>query len=283
VVIEDGQAQVAIVHRRDTSFHILAGPFDVNVTGTQFDVAFDVVTQTFALKMKSGTVRVTGPGLREPVEVRDKSELLLSAKPADVASNADVPVLSATPIESTKAQEDTSQQRNALPEAAAAKPHSMPLVKSPHESFVELDARGQHQRIVELAEQHGTSTIIAKSNPMELLALGNAARFTGRYTLATNTYRALRERFAHSREALASAFYLGRLLESSAPDQAIFWYERYSSESPGGDFVADALGRRVVLLQRSQPGVRAENAASEYLNRFPNGPYAGFARKLLSP
>jgi len=50
---------------------------------------------------------------------------------------------------------------------------------------------------------------------------------------------------------------------------AIGWYERYSAEAPGGAWVAEALGRRMVLLKKAGAHDAAIEAARQYLARFP--------------
>ena len=41
ILLESGMAHASIVHHADTRWSVQAGPFDVRVTGTQFDVAWD--------------------------------------------------------------------------------------------------------------------------------------------------------------------------------------------------------------------------------------------------
>jgi hypothetical protein len=60
------------------------------------------------------------------------------------------------------------------------------------------------------------------------------------------------------------------------------WYAKYQAESPNGVWISDALGRSLVLSNQLKGRENTLAAATEYLERFPTGPYAGFARKLLS-
>jgi hypothetical protein len=288
MVLEDGRAHAEIVHRDATNWRVLAGPFVVGVTGTTFDVGFDVATQTFELTLQSGRVRVTGPGIERPVEVHDGQHLVLSARGPDAAPSEGS---SNGPAEAARGSETTVPPAcsvSALPPEVTgrgvASPHrgSVPA-ETEVESFGQLGARGLHQTIVERAEKQGFDRTIASASRADLLALGNAARFAGRTNLANMAYRAVRDRFSKSSEATAAAFYLGRLSEVSSPAQSIAWFERYVAEAPNGVWVADALGRRMVILNESKAGPAAAAAAKEYVDRFPSGPYAGFARKLLSP
>lgn len=287
VVIENGRATAAIVHREKTDWRILAGPFVVGVTGTNFEVGFDVTSQMFELKMHSGSVKVTGPGISTPIEVRGDQRLVLSAKGGEQPAK-----------EVQASKEAATQPECPAPvaegasahcyDASAATPGQAPPRRSAAaaaeaESFAQLSTRGQHQRIVELAEKQGFDKSVATAGRADLMALGNAARFAGRANLATLAYRSLRDRFPRTSDAAAAAFFLGRLHETSSPAQGISWYERYVAEAPSGVWVAEALGRRMAILNESRPGPTAKAAAKEYLDRFPSGPYAGFARKILSP
>jgi hypothetical protein len=283
MVLEDGRAHAEIIHRDDTDWRVLAGPFVVGIKGTTFDVAFDVATQTFELKMQSGSVRVTGPGLKEPIEVRNDQRLVLSAKGADDAvARPEAPsVVSGPPATTPPPTTTASSQCSAAASEPAAPQHRVSTTES--ETFSQLVARGQHQKVVELAEKLGFDSTIASVSRTDLLALGNAARFAGRTNLSVTAYRAVRERFARSSEATAAAFFLGRLSEASNPTQSIAWYERYVTDAPSGVWVAEALGRRMAILSETRSGPAAQAAAKEYLQRFPSGPYAGFARKILAP
>jgi len=296
IVLENGRARADIVHRAQTNWRILAGPYVVGVTGTSFDVSYDVSTQTFELDMNSGTVKVWGPGLVNPVEIRDRQRFVLSGgavePPREVIpiKEEGLPVPSNDPSASAKALTSVvAPEASPVPSkpgheiSAQANPGSAEVraASVATESWSKLSARGQHRRIVELAEQQGVDTAAATASAPDLLALGNSARFSGKPALAAKAYRALRDRFSRSPEASNAAFFLGRLSELSSPSQAITWYEQYVAEAPGGAWVADALGRRMVILNNTSEGALVQAAAKEYLRKFPHGPYAGFASVIV--
>lgn len=285
VVLENGRATAEIVHREKTDWRVLAGPFVVGVTGTNFEVGFDPTSQMFELKMHSGSVKVTGPGISKPIEVRGDQRLVLSAKGGEQPAKEVAKESASHPECPAPAAEGASAHCNDTSEATSvqAPPRRSVAATAEAESFAQLSGRGQHQRIVELAEKQGFDKSVAAAGRSDLMALGNAARFAGRANLATLAYRSLRDRFPRTSDAAAAAFFLGRLHEASSPAQGISWYERYVAEAPSGVWVAEALGRRMAILNESRPGPTARIAAKEYLERFPSGPYAGFARKLLSP
>lgn len=62
VLVERGEVHASIVHvGRDTRWALHAGPFEVRVTGTAFDASWDPATETFELRMREGSVVVSGP------------------------------------------------------------------------------------------------------------------------------------------------------------------------------------------------------------------------------
>lgn len=283
MVLENGRARIDVVHRADTDWQILAGPYVVQVAGTSFEVSYNVATQTFELDMREGVVRVTGPGLAVPGEIRGTQRLLLAP-----GSAGRPPAASATPIAPT-VNEAT------IPEVNPGAQHATPDIQSNPgtgavigkrkgaDSWSQLGMKAQHKEIVGLAERQGIDNALNSASGPDLFALANAARFTGKHQLADKAYRAVRNRFSSSGEASSAAFFLGRLHENSNSAVAIGWYEQYVAESPAGAWVAEALGRRMVLLNAAQSGAAAQKAAQDYLQRFATGPYAGFAQKILQP
>lgn len=291
MILEEGRARADIVHHRGADWRILAGPYSVGVTGTSFDVNYEVSAQTFELVMRSGAVRVSGPGLGSTVEVRDTQRLVLSAssgRDSRELSDVAAPGGTISGVESSHVVNvDCPSPVGAVPGGKPAVAHdgSFAYKSTPSslttESWSRLGARGEHLRIVELAERADLDKAVANASAADLMALGNAARFAGKPSLAFRAYRAVRARFSSSSEANGAAFFLGRLSESSEPSQALEWYERYVDEAPTGVWVADALGRHMVILNTTQRTDSARDAAKQYLERFPSGPYAGFARKIL--
>jgi len=116
----------------------------------------------------------------------------------------------------------------------------------------------------------------------DLRALGDAGRYSGNPGIAKRAYAAIRARFASSGDARTAAFLLGRIAEEQehASTDALRWYDTYLAEAPGGAFAGDALGRKMVLVSKSQGRDAAKPLAARYLQRFPAGPYAAAARDL---
>ncbi|HEX6242320.1 MAG TPA: hypothetical protein VFZ61_15520, partial [Polyangiales bacterium] len=89
VLLERGVADVSIAHRtgRATRWRFEAGPFQILVTGTQFEFAWQPVQQALSLIMKTGSVEVSGACLAQPRRVEGGASLRLSC--AQVEPTAD--------------------------------------------------------------------------------------------------------------------------------------------------------------------------------------------------
>lgn len=60
LVLDTGTADVTVVHHRDTRWSVRAGPFRVDVKGTQFQVAWSPAKRRFRLELRHGQVAISG-------------------------------------------------------------------------------------------------------------------------------------------------------------------------------------------------------------------------------
>lgn len=276
VLLETGRAAVDVVHRDRAEWTIMAGPYSVRVHGTSFTVEFDPKTQLFELVMRSGVVSVEGPGISQPVEIRGAQRFVhragVGVEPAEAKVESVIksqPEAPAAPV----AEASSSAETHAGPAAAANSPPSW-------EAQVR---RGEYSAVLREAERRGIPQVLSTATASEVMALANAARFSGRVGVGREAYLALRQRFAGSTSASSAAFLMGRLMESSSPAESRRWYERYEQEAPKGPLVAEAMGRRLLLTQTLGSRLEVQRLAEEYIRRFPDGPYAGVARKIVAP
>src|SRR5262249_26151487 len=116
----------------------------------------------------------------------------------------------------------------------------------------------------------------------DLALLADAARYTGNTVVARRALLAQRERFVRSSRALDAAFLLGRLDESSDPRGAARWYDQYLDEAPRGTYAAEALGRKMMLVERLRGRAAARPIAEQYLRKFPRGPHVKSAQTIIS-
>jgi hypothetical protein len=144
-------------------------------------------------------------------------------------------------------------------------------------------ARGEYAAVLRKAKEKGWAQVLEESNTADLMAVANAARFLGRTESSREALDALRRRFKGTFAAQSATYLLGRLVEPSNSKEAINWYLQYEREAPSGALVAEAAGRRLLLLQAAGDRSGTERLAREYVSRFPDGPYAGVARKIVLP
>jgi hypothetical protein len=146
-------------------------------------------------------------------------------------------------------------------------------------------ARGEFQRILADAELRGIDAVLAGSTSADLAALADAARYNRKDDLARQALLAQRQRFPRTLAGREAAFFLGTLDDSgaghTAQTSALDWYGRYLVESPAGNYYGQALGRRLVLLNSLQEKAAAKEAAALYLAKFPAGPYAAKAQRIV--
>jgi hypothetical protein len=144
-------------------------------------------------------------------------------------------------------------------------------------------ASGDFEGILADAERRGLDGVLFKASRADLGVLADAARYARRFDVARRALLAERERFAGSVQASEAAFFLGGLAESDAAaiPSALEWYERYLAESPQGAYASQALGRKLMIVHRSRGREAAKPLALGYLNQYPKGPYARYAKNLL--
>jgi TolA-binding protein len=272
VVLKRGSMRVSIAKKPQAAWTVAAGPYDVQVTGTAFDVSWSSQTQAFDLRMQSGAVIVTGPLALSGIPLRAGQRMFGGVAEGRLTveggSSAPPPGPAAGP---------EPAPAPAAPAANAAAPAARPS-SEPH-AWTRQVAQGKFNAVLEEAEQRGLDRTLAGGSLEELAALADAARYAGRGAIAKRVLLAERQRFPSSASARDAAFFLGRLAEDSGGG-AIEWYERYVSESPRGPYASQAFGRKMMLLYKQRGAAAAEPVAQEYLRRFPNGPYAAAARKI---
>jgi hypothetical protein len=142
---------------------------------------------------------------------------------------------------------------------------------------------GKFARVVNEAEAHGLDRTLREVDVRALSALADAARYSDRAEVAERTLIAARQRFPKAEFAATAAFLLGRLADERGEVAAgLAWYRRYLSEKPEGPYAAEALGRKMLAVERISGRDAAGSVAREYVERFPNGTYMLQAHKILA-
>jgi hypothetical protein len=248
------------------------------VHGTSFTVEFDPKTQLFELVMRSGVVSVEGPGISQPLEIRGAQRFVHRAglsgfEPAEAKAD----IAPTTPAEQPSVTAPAADASSALGGQAG------PSGATAAATWEAQVRRGEYSAVLRDAERRGIPQVLSTASAAEVMALANAARFSGRVSVGREAYLALRQRFTGSPQAASAAFLMGRLMESGSPAESRRWYERYEQEAPKGPLVAEAMGHRMLLTQTVGSRVEVQRLAEEYIRRFPDGPYVGVARKIVAP
>ena len=281
VVLAHGSMRVHIAKKPEAAWKVAAGPYNVRVTGTAFDVSWSNQAQAFDLRMETGAVIVTGPLAASGIALRAGQHLFggvaegrLTVEGGREAAASPAPAVAALePAESPPAHD-----------AAGVAPTALPATPAPHASaeahaWTRQVAQGHFNTVLDEAEQRGLDRTLSGGSLEELVALADAARYAGRSSIAKRVLMAERQRFPSSGPARDAAFFLGRIAEESGGG-AVEWYERYVSENPRGAYASQAFGRKMMLLYKQRGANAAGPVATEYLSRYPNGPYAAAARKI---
>lgn len=290
VLVEDGSVDVAIAHgpKEAKAWSFEAGPLSVAVTGTRFHLAWNPRDQVFALALSEGAVVVSGSCLPEPRVLGAGGRLDLSCATPDAHAEhaAAVP-----PVEGTTEPELGEPALPLDPSVAMAPSVTTPRsgTSAPSAAPAEKGWRdrlqnGDFAEVLEVASASDFADACKIASQTELLGLADAARKAGQVDKATLALSSLRRRFAGSANAAVAAFSLGRIAfeRRGAYAEAVRWFSTYLSEAPNGPLMGDAVGRLMEARDRQgdREGARAD--AEQYLRRFPRGPYAPLAKRLLS-
>lgn len=287
LLLERGAASLQITKTHEPRWFVESGPFLVSVKGTDFTVSWDPTSEHFELSLRRGQVVVSGPLLGEDFVVRPGQKLSVSLPKAETIiteARAVAPSASAAslPLPATAASGAEVGAERAKDSELPAKPSSS-TTSPPLRNWRAALASGEFDRILAEAERAGTDATLAGASSDDLFALADAARYRRRIELAQAALLAQRRRFPASPRAAEAIFLLGRVAElrPSGRGGAIARYDEYLTRAPGGTYAAEALGRKMTLVNEVEGATAARPIAEAYLRRFPDGSYAGAARKLL--
>ncbi len=308
MLLEDGRASLRVTPRPKARWSVEAGPFAVLVTGTAFDVSWTRGDGTLRVDLHEGSVTVRGPLAPDGLPLRAGQRLVARMREGDVKISRGDAASAAGP-----AQQGPSSAGAALPggdrntgpgdegDAGAARPEGSRAEGAPAglppdgsaaapdgaaaaPSWAKRVAAGDFRSVLAEAEQRGLGGVLDHGPLDDLVALADAARYARRGDVAQRALTATRKRFPGTSHGKAAAFLLGRMVDDGgSPGAAVAWYDAYLAESPGGPFAAEALGRKMVAVERTGGRSAARPVAELYLKRHPRGAHAPVARDLVKP
>jgi ferric-dicitrate binding protein FerR (iron transport regulator) len=282
LTLVDGRTTAQVVHRASSSWSVVAGPFEVRVTGTRFGALWDATNQRLSVELYEGSVQVQGGGLMAPISVRAGQRLEAGT------GNGNWLLTSLEGPESTRRGAVTaplaSAMQPSLPDPPVATEPTAPassIRSSPTtHDWAGMLGRADFQGIVRQADEIGVEHCLAVCATNDLRVLADSARYLGRYELAERSLLALRKRSPS--DGASAAFLLARLEEARDSRRALSWYEKSLEEAPAGAYAAEALAGEMRMLLRERGPSGAASAAELYLQRFPGGIHAAKAREILS-
>jgi FecR protein len=283
VVLKQGSIHMRVAKKPEAAWKVAAGPYDVKVTGTAFDVSWSDKEQAFDLRMETGAVIVTGPLALSGIVLRAGQHMFGGVKQGRLTVEGGEVATGPTPSAAELAKEPEANLAVPLEPTRESAPQLAPTPSlrpvSDSSSWTKQVAQGHFSEVIAEAEHRGLERTMSNGSLDELAALADAARYSGRASIAKRVLLAERQRFPSSSAARDAAFFLGRLAEETGGG-AFEWYERYIQESPRGTYASQAFGRKMMLLYKQRGASAAKPVATEYLARYPKGPYAAAARKI---
>jgi transmembrane sensor len=272
-----GRTHVHIMHRESTDYRFRAGPFEVAVTGTKFDLAWEPASKHLELALLEGSVIVTGPTLGAPRKLARGEILELSLSDGEKAANEGAEeVQKGRPAE---ADRDEQAADSGTPSEArdSEEPRSGTPTSSPQVSWQALLGSGERKKAVRAAEALGATKVLEGGSTSSVFSLAEAARLEGSPRLARELLLSLRQRRG---ERGQTAFYLGKISYDQLGDKAEAerWFQTYLREAPSGTFAEQAWTR---IFELAGPSEQGKKWARLYLDQNPSGPSSARARALL--
>jgi hypothetical protein len=200
VVLGSGELHARVVHRPRAQWVVNAGPYDIEVTGTAFEVDWSSAGERLEVSLHDGSVVVRGPSLEQGIRVAAGQRLVAHARSGGAElSSLFQPEAAAEqpPVPAPLPQVELSAKA-----AAAPAPDVAP-------TWSELVSVGNFRAVLDAANARGLEQSIDHGSLRDLVALSDAARYGGDRALARRGLLAQRARFASSGESRAAAFVLG--------------------------------------------------------------------------
>lgn len=280
VALESGRLRASVHHRKAFNWSFRAGPYEVEVVGTQLAIDWAAGQGALAVQVREGAVRVRGDHLgRGGMMVRAGQRLRASHEERAVSiTPVDAPA--SAPEVDTGVAADAGSRAPADLGVAARRPTQKP----PSMRWRKLARAGDFGAAAREARRAGLSRLLARLDAPNLMLLADAGRLGRDAALAVSAYRALRRRAKGSKQATLAAFRLGRLHYEQRRDyaRAARAFAQYLKEAPRGPFAADARGRQMMALKRAGKLEAAREVAKRYLALHPGGAYASSAKALLA-
>jgi ferric-dicitrate binding protein FerR (iron transport regulator) len=237
VALHRGTLRAVVTHAPDTRWLVHAGPFQVRVTGTRFDVTWAPERQALTVVLSEGSVIVGGALLGAGVPLRAGQRLQVALDAGQVHTDE----FQSGGVDTGDVSTDDGRTGAAAQEASTRAPAE---ARPPAADWRVLAEQGDSRRALQTAEREGLGRLARTLAPGDLLRLGDVARYAGAPAQARRLFEALVERHPGDPLAGDAVFSLGRLeAEAGGPRAAAVWFQRYLRDWPGGPLAAQAAAR----------------------------------------
>ncbi len=277
VALERGAAHVNVVHREQTKWAFVAGPYRVYVVGTQFELKWSPEAGGLEVAMDEGIVEIEGPGLRRQ-RVTSGQRLEAFAEPARASLYLEAePPSGPEPVVEAPTVTTVRRPRASAPAVAKA-----PRAGGP--SWRYLADLGNADGAMAAADEAGFDWLVNSMPRGDVLDLGDVARQARAPARAKQAWLAVRERFPGTGASTEATRRLGRLAAEveKDDDEAARWFRRAATEAPNAPSAPDAIREWLEVLVRQGQLDEARAVAADSLKRFKNGPQAALAREVLA-
>jgi transmembrane sensor len=251
LALAGGLASFDVVPNKQRTFVVAAGPIQIRVVGTMFEV--ERSHDRVRVSVSEGKVAVRTP--QGQVFVPSGQSISFDRagdRLADVPGRSEAAARSSAPRE---------RGRRAVA--------SEPSVAAPVVSWRSLCQSGDYDAAYRLLEQGE----VVDSDPAALMDAADAARFSD-HEQASVAYlrRVLRDHRASPVAPLAG-FTLGRVLleRLGQPSEAAEAFATARSLAPSGSLAQDALAREVEAWSKAGNSHEAYQRAKQYVDSYPNG------------
>ncbi|MEN9580782.1 MAG: hypothetical protein RJA70_3791 [Pseudomonadota bacterium] len=286
LVLQRGKIHVSVVPNPLSRWTVSAGPIQVAVTGTQFDVDWDESGRVFVLELIRGEVLVTSPlrptavrmtaGQKLSIDLHTQSQSLSAGgQAAAVAPDVRLPEAA-----SSTATEPALGLGEVTPQSSAQAASQSAGARVPAPTWKALLVQGNFELVLAEVRERGVERCLRGCELIDLEAAADAARYAGETGLAEQLLGGLNSRFPRTAAGQKATFLLGDVAQRQQDLAAAEnWYRRYLSQSPQGSYAAEAVGR---LLVMTRDPARQRELAERYLEFGQKGAYSDRARRVLA-
>jgi TolA-binding protein len=277
-----GKVEMVVIHREKTRYLLHAGPYQVTVVGTRFALEWLPERERFELSLKEGSVVVsTDKNAHAAVRMAASERLIIERGHWQLSPISEALTSSqvSTPTESLPTSKTIANVNTTSNNDTASPPTPPPYQSNSTPDWLRFGKLGKYDSAYAEAEHLNIATLAQNSSSASLLTLAEVCRFSGHSSDAMMVLTKLRQRFPNTEESAVAAFQLGRL--ASTGQQSATWFQNYLRERPQGTLAREATGRLLEALERAGEHAKAVQLAREYLARYPSGPHATFAKRIL--